>query len=83
MSYPRDRCQCGECGWVGPWKRVKSYQDSDGWEYPPYTVYICPRCNAKDPYDDGDIMDYPFSLPPHVRSLMFDSPEAKNVETPN
>lgn len=39
-----DSAQCPECFWKGRLIYCESELDSDGWEYPTYTVHLCPRC---------------------------------------
>lgn len=38
---------CNFCSWQGVPSDCETYEDSDGWEYPTYTVAICPECNEE------------------------------------
>lgn len=40
------RAKCGECKFEGWLADFHSEETSEGWEYPTYTVHICPVCYA-------------------------------------
>lgn len=44
-----NRCKCDNCGWEGPVEDCEQTEESEGWEYPTYKVYLCPNCNSSDP----------------------------------
>ena len=52
-KYPPDMCGCSECGWSGKISECEWEMESEGWEYPPYRVDYCPKCE-----DGGCIDDY-------------------------
>lgn len=35
---------CTDCDWKGYLEDCKTTEENDGWEYPLYTVYLCPEC---------------------------------------
>lgn len=38
---------CDDCKWEGKPSDCETYEDSDGWENPTYTVSICPNCEGE------------------------------------
>lgn len=49
-----DMCKCQTCG--NKYKISECIPDTghhDGWEYPSYTIHLCPKCE-----DGGDVNDY-------------------------
>ena len=40
-----DLAECSKCDWKGEVAECGSYKDSEGWEYPEYTVNTCPDCS--------------------------------------
>lgn len=36
--------RCSECRYEGPVEGCETEEESEGWEYPSYTVHICPAC---------------------------------------
>ena len=44
-------CKCSNCGWKGSTKGLETEIESEGWEYPQYTIHLCPEC------DDGGLID--------------------------
>ena len=53
---PCDLCKCSECGWEGKADDCETDVEQDGWEFPKYTIHICPECP-----DGGCIDDYWYS----------------------
>lgn len=51
--YDYDMCRCAYCGWEGKVADCESGEESEGWEYPVYTIHYCPVCE-----DGGCIDDY-------------------------
>ena len=47
-----DMCGCEECDWQGRIEDCEKEMDSEGWDYPEYTVWKCPAC------EDGYISDW-------------------------
>ena len=39
---------CETCKWDGSPSDCEQYQEQDGWENPPYTVAICPKCGSEE-----------------------------------
>lgn len=39
---------CEGCEWDGSPGDCEQYQEQDGWENPPYTVAICPKCGGEE-----------------------------------
>ena len=52
-ELPYDMCSCSNCGWKGTVFDCETDTESDGWEYPTYTIHLCPECE-----DGGCIDDY-------------------------
>lgn len=50
-----DMCRCNNCDWSGKVDDAIAEIESDGWEYPEYTVHNCPKC------EEGFIEDYWYS----------------------
>lgn len=51
-----DMCRCSICGWKGKVSKCETEWESDGWEYQPYQIHLCPKCK-----DGGCIDDYYYS----------------------
>ena len=39
-----DRCQCSECSKKFFTAKLETMEESEGWEYPTYTIRLCPTC---------------------------------------
>ena len=39
-----DRAVCPKCNWKGRVDLCETEEESEGWEYPSYTVHLCPVC---------------------------------------
>jgi len=48
----QDMATCCECGFTGKVIEFHAEIESEGWEYPDYTVHYCPKC------EDGVAEDY-------------------------
>lgn len=54
VDHPEfDRCRCSSCGIKLKVSDCPEELESEGWEYAPYIVHVCPNCN-----DGGMIDDY-------------------------
>ena len=44
-KYPElDRCRCSDCHTTFFTKDLPIEEESEGWEYPTYTVHVCTKC---------------------------------------
>ena len=52
-----DMCSCSQCDWEGKISECVEEEESEGWEYPSYTIHLCPNCDNSE----GGIEDYYYS----------------------
>ena len=75
IDIPLDGCSCSDCGWSGLVADCETELESEGWEYEPYQILICPVCSAKEQeYSDGCIEN---SFPSEEQEKMVERGEAQ------